>query len=72
MDCDPIGGSKGGQGGGNLLDIEPNLIALRPTNRTSSVTPLEAAMFEFQLFGLVFSVLFFGAMVAGNPRISRR
>jgi hypothetical protein len=29
-------------------------------------------MFEFQLFGLVFSVLFFGAMVAGNSRISRR
>jgi hypothetical protein len=29
-------------------------------------------MFEFQLFGLVFSVLFFGAMVAGNQRISRR
>jgi hypothetical protein len=29
-------------------------------------------MFEFQLFGLVFSVLFFGTMVAGNPRISRR
>jgi hypothetical protein len=30
------------------------------------------AVLEFQLFGLVFSVLFFGAMVAGNPRISRR
>ena len=29
-------------------------------------------MFEFQLFGLVFSVLFFGAMVAGNARVSRR
>jgi hypothetical protein len=30
------------------------------------------AVFEFQLFGLVFSVLFFGAMVTGNPRASRR
>ena len=29
-------------------------------------------MLEFQLFGLVFSVLFFGAMVTGNPRVSRR
>ena len=29
-------------------------------------------MFEFQLFGLVFSVLFFGAMVAGNPRVTHR
>ena len=29
-------------------------------------------MFEFQLIGLAFSVLFFGAMVTGNPRVSRR
>jgi hypothetical protein len=29
-------------------------------------------MLEFQLFGLLFSVLFFGAMVTGNPRVSRR
>lgn len=29
-------------------------------------------MLEFQLFGLAFSVLFFGAMVTGNPRASRR
>jgi hypothetical protein len=29
-------------------------------------------MLEFQLFGLAFSGLFFGAMVAGNPRVSRR
>jgi hypothetical protein len=29
-------------------------------------------MLEFQLFGLAFSVLFFGAMVAGNPRADRR
>ena len=29
-------------------------------------------MFEFELFGLAFSVLFFGAMITGGPRVSRR
>jgi hypothetical protein len=29
-------------------------------------------MLEFQLFGLAFVVLFFGAMVTGNPRASDR
>jgi hypothetical protein len=41
-------------------------------SRTSSVTPLEAAMLEFQVFGLAFMALFFGAMVTGNPRASDR
>ncbi len=27
-------------------------------------------MFEFQLIGLAFSVLFFGAMVSGSQRVS--
>jgi hypothetical protein len=39
MDCDPIGGLKGGQGGGNLRGFEPILIALRPTRRTLSGYP---------------------------------
>ncbi len=29
-------------------------------------------MFEFELFGLAFSVLFFCAMITGDPRVSRR
>jgi hypothetical protein len=30
----------------------------------------EKAMFEFQLIGLAFSVLFFGAMVSGSRHVS--
>ncbi len=29
-------------------------------------------MLTFQLIGLVFAVMFFGAMVTGNPRTARR
>ena len=29
-------------------------------------------MLEFQLIGLAFSVLFFGAMITGSPRVARR
>jgi hypothetical protein len=70
MNSDPIGGSGRGQGGSNLLRVEPYLLFKRPTSRDNKLAG-RTRMLAFEMVGAVIFMLFFGALVTNGRSVSR-
>ena len=59
----------GGQADKYLQDFEPEPKSARQIIATNWAE--EITMFTFQLIGLALVVLFFGALITGNPNVAR-